>query len=435
MRTGLRRVFSDGARGALLCLVLVVGAADASPLTLEAVLAYADQPHPELERARAQAQAADAERELAESLRDFQITLDAALRGGRNTLTHEYKADHIARLNLRKPLWDGERYAASLQAARLEQAARQLALLEVRAQRRLTLMARFFDVLVSDLQHAADNELMAVAFVRWDDAKQRAELGELSAPQLAELEAAFQALRVRQRESARQVRESRARLAAAMNQPDNLPGELVDPPLKDNDRALPEFEQLLATVQRGNPRLAMQRQRLAAAASRIQAVRADDSPRLEFEVEAAAYSRESTTRDNVRAGINFVWPLYDGRQRDARVAREQALIHQLQAEYDQLWLELRQSLLETWNEIQHLREVERRAAEVEANYRDLALDRARAEYELELRTNLGTSMAQTQLAKLRRRTIEYRLALAWERLAGLLGGPVETMVPMEKEKR
>lgn len=435
MRAAVRRRVSLCAQGALFCLTLAAGTAGASPLTLEAVLAYADQPHPELERVRAQTQAAAAERQLAESLRDFQITLDAALRGGRNTLSHEYKADHLARLNLRKPLWDGERYAASLEAARLEQAARQLALLDARAQRRLTLMARFFDVLVSDLQHAADTELMAVAYVRWDDAKQRAELGELSAPQLAELEAAFQALRVRQRDSARQVRESRARLAAAMNQPDSLPGELVDPPLRENDRALPEFEQLLALLQRGNPRLAMQRQRLAAATSRLAAARADDNPRLEFEAEAAAYSRESTTRDNVRAGIHFVWPLYNGRQHDARLAREQALIHQLQAEYDQLWLELRQSLLETWNEIQHLREAERRAAEVEANYRDLALDRARAEYELELRTNLGTSMAQTQLAKLRRRTIEYRLALAWERLAGLLGGPLETVLKTERETR
>lgn len=417
-----------------LWLVIAAGATAASPLTLEAVLAYADQSHPELERVRAQAQAAEAERLLAESLRDFQITLDAALKGGRSTATHDYTPDHLARLNLRKPLWDGERYAASLQAARLEEAARQLALLDARAQRRLTLMARYFDVLVSDLQHAADTEFMAVAFVRWDDAKHRAELGELSASQLAELEAAFQALRVRQRASARQVREARARLAAAMNLPDALPAELVDPPLRDNDRALPDFEQLLPVLQAGNPRLKMLRQRLAAAASRLDAVRADDRPRLEFEAEAAAYSRSSTTRDNLRAGINFVWPLYNGRARDARIAREQALFHQLQAEYDQLWLELNQSLRETLNEIQYLRETERRAAEVETSYRDLALDRARAEYELELKTNLGTSMAQTQLAKLRRRATEYRLALAWERLAGLLGGPLETIIKTEERR-
>jgi hypothetical protein len=61
-------------------------------------------------------------------------------------------------------------------------------------------------------------------------------------------------------------------------------------------------------------------------------------------------------------------------------------------------------------------------------YRDWALERARAEYELELKTNLGNSMAETQAAQLRRRQVEYRLALALARLEALSGGslpPVE----------
>jgi hypothetical protein len=53
----------------------------------------------------------------------------------------------------------------------------------------------------------------------------------------------------------------------------------------------------------------------------------------------------------------------------------------------------------------------------------MALERARAEYELELKTNLGNSMAETQVARLRKRAVEYRLALAWARLEALLGGP------------
>ena len=34
-------------------------------------------------------------------------------------------------------------------------------------------------------------------------------------------------------------------------------------------------------------------------------------------------------------------------------------------------------------------------------------------------------MAETQVAKLRKRSVEYRLALAWARLEALLGGPEE----------
>ena len=399
----------------------------AAPLTLAQVLAHADDTHPDLERVRAQYEEARADQQLAESLRDFRITVEAALRGGRNTLGDSYSPDHLARISARKTLWDGPRYEAQTEAARLASEARSLEMLDARSQRRLTLMSRFFDVLLNDLQHAADTELMAVRFVRWDDAKHRLELGELSAPQLAELEAEFQALRLRQQLSERRVRERRALLAAAMNRPDDLPSELVDPALPQNDRPLPAFDVLLSAMQKDNPALRMHQRLLAASSKRLLALRAENQPTLEFEAEAAAYSRDSTTRDNLRAGINLIWPLYTGKQRDARVAREQAAFHGLQAQYDKLRLDLRQSLFETWQEIDYLRNVARRAAKVEADYRSLALERARAEYELELRTNLGTSMAETQLAKLQQRAVEYRLALAWERLEGLIGGPVDAV--------
>jgi len=55
---------------------------------------------------------------------------------------------------------------------------------------------------------------MAVRFARWDDAKHRLELGELSAPVLAELKAAFQEQRLRQQESEHRARKRRARLAS-----------------------------------------------------------------------------------------------------------------------------------------------------------------------------------------------------------------------------
>ncbi len=416
----------------LACLALFSPHAPAAPLTLEEVLAHAEAPHPDLELARARHAQAQADVLLAESQRDLRITLEAALRGGRNTQTERYAPDHLGRIHARKTLWDAHRSEAQTLAARLEQEARALQLMDARSQRRYTLMARFFDVLLADLQHAVDTEMMAVHFVRWDDAKHRHELGEISAARLAELEAAYQEVRLRQRDSERKARERRALLAAAMNRPEDLPVELADPPLEANDRALPPFETLLAAMQRGNPALQAHERWLAASRNRLQALRDGRQPILEFEAEAAAYSRESSTRDHLRAGLNLVWPLYPGRQHDALLAQEQSRLQELQAQYERLQMELRQALYETWQEIQHLREVERRAAEVHAHYRDLALDRARAEYEVELRTNLGTSMAETQAAKLRRRAVEYRLALAWERLAGLTGTAVPSIAAEER---
>lgn len=417
----------------LLGVACAAGGAEA-PLSLEEVLTQADQPHPDLASAEARLAWARAGVALSESLDDFRLTLEGSLRSGRNALTQDrFAPDHYLRLNGRKTLWDGGRVEAAAQAARLESESQEHELLDARAQRRLALMARFFDVLLTDLEFAADTEFMAVAYVNWDNSKDRLAVGQLSTPGLAELEARYQETRLARNDSLRRAREKRALLANAMNRPGQLPGELADPELRQYDRPLPDFDTLLAALPAGNPKLKALDRQLAASQQRIQAWRDENRPSLEFEAEAAAYSRDSYTRDNLRAGLNLVWPLYQGARVDARQAQEMAQFHLLQANREKLLLDLRQALYETWEEIGHLRDSARPAAQVNATYREWALERARAEYELELKTNLGNSMAETQAAKFRRRAIEYQLALAWERLAALLGVPVDSIKPEEKK--
>jgi outer membrane protein TolC len=414
----------------VLALFAATAAAADKPLTLEAALAAADAPHPDLALALAQQEAARAEALLADSLNDFRVTLEASLRTGRNEIYNDkFHPDNIARLNARKTLWDFGRQQAGATASGQESQARDLQLLDVRAQRRLALMARYFDVLLADMRDAADTEFLAVAYVNWDNSKDRQDLGQLAAWELAELENRYMDIRTQRNDTRRKLREKRLLLGAAMNRPGTVLEDLVDPALPQNNRALPEFEPLLEQVLARNPRLQAQRQLLAGATSRIEGARAEYRPTLEFEAEAAAWTRESSTRDDLRAGFNFVWPLWQGGRNDARLGREQARFHELQAQHDKLVMDLRQAVLETREEIQYLMESERRGTEVAATYRDMALERARAEYELELKTNLGNSMAETQVARLRKRAVEYRLALAWARLEALLGGP-ETLAAL-----
>jgi outer membrane protein TolC len=117
-----------------------------------------------------------------------------------------------------------------------------------------------------------------------------------------------------------------------------------------------------------------------------------------------------------------VIPLYQGGRVDAQVARELAQKERSVAELEKLKLDLADSLLATLQEIEWLRGSSRPAADKQIEYRDWALERARAEYELELKTNLGTSMAETQAAALRRKQVDYQLALALARLEAMSGG-------------
>jgi len=399
----------------------------AERLTLDEALASVAAPHPDRRVAESALALSRADREQAASRQDFNLFLDGSLRTGRRP-DGDWKPDNVGRVVARKPLFDFGRSSQAIAAADQDIAARQAELLNVESLRRIDIMARYFDVLLADMQSAADNEFVAVAYVSWDDAQDRFEVGQISQPDLLRLEANYQDLRERRNASRQRVRSTRQKLAHAINRPGKLPTELADPALADNARPLPGYESLLPWVMEKNPRVLALQAQVAAADARLAAVRAERNPMLDAEVVGGGYSRESTTRDELSAGLVFNIPLYQGARVDSRVARELAQKERSIAELEKLKLDLADTLLATLQEIEWLRDSGRPAADKQIEYRDWALERSRAEYELELKTNLGTSMAETQMAQLRRKQVEYRLALALARLEALSGGslpPVE----------
>lgn len=396
------------------------------PLTFFEVLAAADADHPDLAIIEAEREAALADELAAGARRDASFNVEGILRGGKPTAGNGgFAEDNSLRLTGRKPLYDFGRTGAAENAAKLETAARDASLIDARAARRLEVMASYFDILMADLQYAADNEFMAMAYVNFDNAKDRFRLGQVSAAEVAELEHHYQESLVKRNASQLQQRVTRARLANAINRPGQLPVDLEDPPLPGNNRILAEYEALLPVMLESNPRLVAQSRLLGAAQQRLEGVRAENRPTLDAEVEAADYSRTATTRDRLRAGVVLNWPLYQGSRTDARIAREQSQFHKLQAGYGKLKMALSQALLENCLEIEQLQKTVRGAAKKQMEYRDLALEKSRAIYEMELKTNLGDAMAATVEAKLRERRVEYQLALAFARLEALLGKPLE----------
>jgi len=417
--------------GLVLMAWMLTAPVSADRLTLEEALASVSAPHPDRRVAESELAMARADREQVGSRQDFNLFLDGALRTGHRP-DGDWKPDNVGRIVARKPLFDFGRTSQAIAAADQEIAARQAALFNVENLRRLDIMARYFDVLLADMQYAADNELMAVTYVAWDNAKKRFEVGQISQPELLRLEATFQDVRERRYASQQRMSNSRQKLANAINRPGIPPTELAEPALKDNARPVPDYESLLAWAMLKNPRVLALKAQVEATGARVAAVRAERNPTFDAEVIGGGYSRESTTRDDLSAGLVFNIPLYQGGRVDARVARELAQMERLAAELEKLRRDLSETLFTSLQEIEWLRESGRAAADKQIEFRDWALERARAEYELELKTNLGASMAETQLAQLRRKQVEYRLALALARLDALSGG---SLPPVEGAKK
>ena len=404
----------------------------AERLTLEEALASVAAPHPDRRMALSDLALAQADRDQAASRQDFSLFLDGSVRTGRRP-DGDWQPDNIGRIVARKPLLDFGRSSQAIEAADQQVAARAAQLISTESLRRVDVMARYFDVLLADMQYGASNEFMAVAYVSWDNAKTRFEVGQISQPELMRLEADYQDVRERRNAALQRMRSARQKLAHAINRPGQLPGELVEPRLASNDRPVPDYDTLLPVVMEANPRVLALQAQFAAADARVAAIRAERHPTLDAEVVGGGYSRASTTRDDVSAGLVFNIPLYQGGRVDARVARELALKERASAEMDKLKFELSEALLETLQEIEWLRGSSRAAADTQIQYRDWALERSRAEYELELKTNLGTSMAETQMAQIRRKRVEYQLALALARLEALSGGKMASFVEETKK--
>lgn len=418
---------------ATLLLVTASALAAEKPLTLEEALAAADVAHPLMQAAQANLDLALADMQLADSSTDAMLTAEGALRRGRTTSGPEgWHEDNLGRLVLRKTLLDFGREQGQVEAARQEVSARHLSMLDVRDARRIDIMARFFDVLLADAQFGSDTEYTAVFYVNWDDSKRRFDLGEMSARDLVQKEATYQDMREKRNRSQMTQRATRQKLANALNQPGQLPAVLEPPLLKQNDQPLPSYENLLPVALQTNRKLLALQSQLNAVASRSDAIRASRSPTVDVELSAGDYSRDAITRDRYSGGLILNWPIYQGERVDSRLARQLAERNRIEAETEQFKRELAENLLDTLQEIDWLRTAARPAAKVQIDYRDKALERARAEYELEMKSSLGGTMAETQIAAMRANRVEYRLALALARLEALVGRPLAELAPQPK---
>ncbi|BAO45295.1 TolC family protein [Thiolapillus brandeum] len=404
-------------------LVLCAGADPLpQPLSLEQALALADEAHPEILLARAEEARAEAELQETRSDDDLSVLVEGRLQylDPAEQSNFQETNDSQAQLRVAKRLYDfGYTRAREASAEAGLEAARWQGL-DARQSQQLKVMKAFFDVLLADLEYTRDNEAVAIAFVRVDKLRERHKLGQVSDLELLKHETQYEKVLSRRTASAARQREMRLRLALAMNRPDELPADLVLPPVPDMAQDLPEVGELYARVLQGNPSLKALRQRITAARQTLEAAARRYGPVLRGEMLANYYNRETRSTSPFSAALVLEMPLYSGGREDAEAAKARARLLDSQARLSRLELELRQQVLDLHLDQEKLR---RRAKElrVREEYRDLYLDRSRTLYELERTSDLGDAMVQTSAVKLELARIRFQWLLNRARLRALAG--------------
>lgn len=391
-------------------------------LTLEHALSLADQAHPQLKLSEAELLAAQAEQADVDTKSDFQAYLEGRLRYVEPSRIAFDQSNNDSRfgISISKDLYDFGFQEARSKAAQSEVAASQFAFLDTRAHRRMAIVQQFFDVLLADLQFSRYNEEMAVEYVSFDRLRHRKELGQVSDYEVKQQESRFQRIRYRQIEAQNEQRRSRAILAETLNRPGQLPAELAKPEVASLKRELPEYEQLLALALEHNYKLKTLYAKLEAAEQQVAAARASENPSLVGEVEAYDYAKEMGSYDKFRAGVTLKVPLFGGSRTDAKTAKAQARLYSIKAQLEDTQGQIRQRVLDTWLELQALK-ARQQEMKILREYRELNLDRSRALYEMEVKTDLGDAMAQISEAEYLSAQTDYKMAAAWLRLDILTG--------------
>ncbi len=415
---------------ALLLLIGQVGAGTGNtalpePLTLSDALALSSNEYPDNLVARSRLQAARASKDMIEADSGLQTRLEGRLRWVEPSSRALYpdRDDHRVALLASKRLYDFGQSSASIAAADATLSSQQWLLQDQQSRHRIDIMQAFFDVILADLAYARDNELMAIAFVRFDRAQDRNRLEQIPDVDLLEAENTYFRARSIRYASDVKRRAARSRLANLLNHPGELPTNLVRPELIVLGRELPDIEQVQQQAVHSNPALQALRQQVESAHQKLKSVRARNKPTIDLELEAADYSRDIRSSDKYRAGLVFAMPLSTSGAIDAEIARQQSLLTETRAELHKAEMEVRQQVLELWQQL-YITRAQRDEAAVFTDFRDAALDKDRGLYELDVAADLGDSLALFSAALYQTAKADFDHALAWARLDAIMGKQV-----------
>ncbi len=114
------------------------------------------------------------------------------------------------------------------------------------------------------------------------------------------------------------------------------------------------------------------------------------------------------------------FPLWDGGRTDAAVAKEKARLYKFEAQLEQQELAAQQQVLELWLGIETLN-IKYEEVLAGMDFTELSLDKNRALYELEVKSDLGDSMVKFSEAERKVVQTSFDIALAWAQLDALSG--------------
>ena len=395
------------------------------PLTLKAAIETASNlKHPVLRDISLRYEKVQAQINKSASNNDFRIDFEGRIREVEpsDKADSDQTGDSAASLILSKPLYDFGLSDTVERQLKLHLSALDAERDYVIQQRELKILQNYFEVLDADNRFITENENLAIAFIRYDNARENQILGSVAEIDVLRLQANYEKARQLRYLAEHKQRYTREVLALSMGYPDQISSQLEQPEIYVNTKYEIEMEQLIEASMINSLELIWREMQAVVAKQSIDAASKSDNGGIDFEFEVSEYERETSTRDEWRATIYLNLPIFS--------TNEAAKIDIAHADYENtlndllmVKLQVRLKILELWQKLNQAQLVAQGFA-VEESYRELYLDKSRAEYELEFKTDLGDAMVEFSRSRTQRLAAEYQFELARRHLTMLVGEEV-----------
>ncbi len=399
------------------------------PLTLNDALSFSHKPHALLVNANLSIQKEKTLRREVEIETDLNVYLEGRLGYVKpsSLATNQQNGDHRAGFVLSKTLYDFGRDEYALRSADFRIKAERLNRTRVIIERRLDIMTKFFDVILADMNFYRYNEEMATEYVSLDKLRDQLEVGQVSDIKVMKKDVEYQRTRYLRIKSQNTQRLTRAKLATAMGRTGELVTTISKPKLPQLKIKLPDVDVLNKIAFKKNLKLNILELNLAAAQAKVRLANKTNSPIISLEAANFAYTRNIRSRDEYQFGIVIRMPIFSGNKTDVETAKALYSVNQIKSNISLLKDKIGTSILDLWLEFDALKG---KLQEMQAltNYRELYLDRSRALYELEVKTDLGDAMVRVSEAERDFLETQYDMALVLTKLEIEVGQTVADII-------
>lgn len=418
---------------ALILMVMPASYADKEipipdPLVLSDALLFSEKTHPKLSAAEINIRVANDKKAVAESEDDFDLYLEGRLRYVQPSAiaANQNNDDHRVGIVINKNLYDFGRLESKIKSADFNIRSENLNKQRILLERRLEIQQRFYDVVLADMDFYRYNEEMATEFVSLDRLQDQLELGQKSDIDIMEKDVSYKKVRYLRIRSQNEQRITRARLAIAMGRPGELVNTVSKPKFSIEKLLLPNIELLNEVSLKNNFKIATLGAQLSAAREQVILARKKNKPTINLEAASFEYSRQVQGRYNFQVGVVLQVPLFAGHDTDIETASALSKVHLIEAEITLVKANISASILSLWLEFDALKGklVQMKAL---TDYREIYLDRSRALYELEVKTDLGDAMVRVSEAEREYLQTEFQMMVVLAKLELDVGLPLKNI--------